>query len=62
MILLMRLMIMIIINNKKTTTSKSFKYEVEIIGSSPKNTNIFDAEVAVPLKYLSNFWKFLICH
>ena len=62
MILLMRLMIMIIIDNKKTTTSKSFKYEVNIIGSTPNNTNIFDAEVAVPLKYLSNFWKFLICH
>ena len=53
---------MIIIDNKKTTTSKSFKYEVNIIGSTPNNTNIFDAEVAVPLKYLSNFWKLLICH
>ena len=25
----------------------------------PNNNNILDAEVVVPLKYLSNFWRFL---
>ena len=47
------------INNNKTTTSKSFEYETNIIGRTPYNNNTLDTEVVVPLKYLSNFWRFL---
>ena len=31
----------------------------KIIGTTPNNNNILDAEVVAPLKYLSNFWRFL---
>ena len=47
------------INKNKTTTSKSFEYKTKLIGNMPNNNNIFDAEVVVPLKYLSNFWRSL---
>ena len=43
------------INNNKTTTSKSFAYKAKIIGKTPNHNNMLDAEVVVPLKYLSNF-------
>ena len=36
------------INNNKTTTSKSFEYKTKIIGRTPNNNNILDAEVIVP--------------
>ena len=42
-------------NNSKPTTSRSFEYKIKIIGSKSSNDNIFDIEVVVPLKYLSNF-------
>ena len=44
------------INNNKTTTSKSFQYKKKSIGNTPNN-NKLDAEIIVPLKYLSNFWR-----
>ena len=47
------------INNNKKMTSKSFKYKTKIIESTPNNNNTLDAEVIVPLKCLSNFWRFL---
>ena len=50
------------INNNKTTTSESLEYKTKIIGSTPNNNNndnILDAEVVIPLKYFSNFWKSL---
>ena len=47
------------INSNKTTTSKSFEYKTKTIGSTSNDNNILDAEVAIPLKYLSNFWKSL---
>ena len=47
------------INNNKTITSKPFEYKARLIGSTPSNNNISDAEVVVPLKYLSNFWRSL---
>ena len=47
------------VNNNKTTTSKSFKYKTKIIGITPNNENRLNAEVVVPLKYLSNFWRYL---
>ena len=45
------------INNNKTITSKSFKYKTKLIGSTPNDNNTLDAEVVVPLKYLSSFWR-----
>ena len=49
------------INNNKTTTttSKSFEYRTKLIGSTPNNNSRLDAEVVVPLKYLSNFCRSL---
>ena len=47
------------INNNKTTTSKFFEYKTKIIGRKPADNNTLDTEVVVPLKYLSNFWRFL---
>ena len=44
------------INNNKTTTSKSFQYKTKSIGNTPNN-NMLNAEIIVPLKYLSNFWR-----
>ena len=44
------------INNNKTTASKCFEYKTKIMGRRP-NDNILDAEIVVPLKYLSNFWR-----
>ena len=44
-------------NSNKTITSKSFEYKTKLIGSTPDDNNILDAEVVVPLKYLSNFWR-----
>ena len=45
------------LNNSKTMTSKSFKYKTKIIGTTPDNGNRLNAEVVVPLKYLSDIWK-----
>ena len=47
------------INNNKIVTSESFKYNTKTIGSTPDNDNGLNAEVVVPLKYVSNFWKSL---
>ena len=46
-------------NKSKTTASKSFENKTKIIGSTPNNNNILDAEVVIPLNYLSNFWRSL---
>ena len=48
-----------ILNKSKTITSKSFKHKAKIIGSTADNENRLNAEVVVPLKYLSNFWRSL---
>ena len=45
------------INNKKTIRTKSFEYKTKLIGNTPDDNDIIDAEVVVPLKYLSNFWR-----
>ena len=42
------------INNNKITTSKYFDYKTKLIGSTPNNNSRLNAEVVVPLKYLSN--------
>ena len=46
------------INNNKTIKSKPFEYKAKLVGIMPNNNNILDAEVVVPLKYLSNFWRY----
>ena len=46
------------INNSKTITSKSFEYKTKLIGSTPNDNNTLNADIVVPLKYLSNFWRF----
>ena len=47
------------INNNKTITSDYFKYKTKLIGCTPDDNNILDAEVVVPLKYSSKFWRSL---
>ena len=38
-----------------TLTSKSFKYKTKLIGSTPDDDNMLDAQFVAPLKYLINF-------
>ena len=45
--------------NNKTTTNTFFKYKTKIIGRTANNNCRLNAEVFVPLKYLSNFWRSL---
>ena len=45
------------INDNKTIASKSFEYKTKLKESTPNNNSILDAEVFVPLKYLSIFWR-----
>ena len=40
------------------TGSESFKFKTRWIDKT-NNTNIVNAEIAAPLKYLSNFWELL---
>ena len=47
------------INNSNTTKGDSFKYNIKLIESTPNNGRRLDAEVVVPLKRLSNFWRSL---
>ena len=46
------------VNNEKTT-SKSFESKTKVKQRTPINNNTLDTVVVVPLKYLSNFWRFL---
>ena len=46
-------------NNNKKITSKCFEYKAKLIQSMPNNNNILEAEVVVPSKDLSNFWRSL---
>ena len=39
--------------NNKIKASKSFEYKTKIIGSTPNNNNILDAEVVAPIKISS---------
>ena len=41
------------------TQSESFKSKARITGKTPADGNTKDAEIIVPLKYLSNFWRTL---
>ena len=46
------------INNNKTKTSKSFEYKTKIMGRTAED-NTLNTKILVPLKYLSNFLRFL---
>ena len=46
-------------NNNKTTISKSFGCKAKTMGSTPDNNSRLHAEVVVPLKYVSKFWRSL---
>ena len=41
------------------TDSESFKSKIQVTGNTPANGNTEDVEIAVPLKYLRNFWRTL---
>ena len=45
--------------NDNIADSESFKSKVKIIGKTPAAGNTKDAEIIVPLKYLSNIWRIL---
>ena len=45
--------------NNNLANSESFKFKVKITGKTPAADNEKDAEIMVPLKYLSNFWRAL---
>ena len=51
-----------IINNADVTNddnAPSFKYKANIIGDTENNGTKNGVKIAVPLKYLSNFWRSL---
>ena len=51
-----------IINNADVTNddnAPSFKYKASIIGNTENNGTKNGVKIAVPLKYLSNFWRLL---
>ena len=45
---------MLIINN-----ASSFKYKANLIGNTENNGTKNRVKIAIPLKYLSNFWRSL---
>ena len=56
--------------NDNASDGKSFKHKTKMVGKSPVRPGIeedanqpavptLNLEVTIPLKYLSNFWKFL---
>ena len=45
--------------NDNIPQSESFKYKTKIIGKTPAAGNTKNVEIAVPLKYLTNFWRAL---
>ena len=46
-------------SNDNITQSESFESKIKITGKTPPAGNTKDAEIIVPLKNLSNFWKTL---
>ena len=47
-------------SNPLSTDSESFKYKTSITGKTPEdNDSLTNAEVVIPLKHLSNFWRAL---
>ena len=45
--------------NATSANSESFKFKVKITGKPPADGNTKDIKIAVPSKYLSNFWRTL---
>ena len=45
--------------NDNITQTESFKFKIKITGKTPASANTIDVGKAVPLKYLSNFWRTL---
>ena len=45
--------------NDSITQCESFKFKIKIRGKTPAAGNTKDVEIAVPLRYLSNFWRTL---
>ena len=45
--------------NGNLADSESFKSKTKITGITPNNGDKKDAEIMVPLKYLSDFWRTL---
>ena len=43
--------------NNNITQSESFKSKIKITGNTSADSNKKDVKIAVPLKYLSNFWR-----
>ena len=37
--------------------TQSFKYKIKTTGKTPTAGNTKDVKIAVPLKYLNNFWR-----
>ena len=46
-------------DNAAIADSESFIFKGKITRKNPDNGNTKDVEIAVPLKYLSNFWRTL---
>ena len=47
------------LSNNKTTTYKSFEHKTKITGGIAASSSVLNTKVAVPLKYLNNFWRSL---
>ena len=46
--------------NSLSSNSESFKYTTSITGKTPENNDLLmNLKLAIPLKYLSNFWRSL---
>ena len=53
------------INNADVTNddnTPSFKDKANLIGNTEANGTKNGVKIAVPLKYLSNFWRYWKCH
>ena len=48
--------------NDNIIQSESFRYTMKITGTPPADGNTKNVKIAVPIKYLSNFWELLKCH
>ena len=46
-------------NNLTINNASSFKYKANLIGNTENNGTKNRVKIAVPLKYLSNFWRLL---
>ena len=46
--------------NNITTSSEWFKFKSKFLDNTNNNASIINAKIAVPLKYLSNFWRTLL--